>query len=342
MTRSAILTISVSLCLAWLLGYSPAALAAGDGTIEGRVVNGTAAGPVPANVPVALHAVRDRDNIQSRQLTTDTAGNFVVSGLETDPGVVYVAIATYGQAKYPPSEPVKLDGQPRRSVTITVYEPTSSQDVITYDRANLLVLDAGPSTVNVMEMGALVNRSDRTLVGKADTGLPALRFSLPAGAFAVTPRTGFSQADLIPTTDGFASADPIPPGRHELAFSYQIPVTNGVVDLQRRLAYPADALTIYVPQTGIRLTSAQLTPQGESEIGGQRFDLYAARDVAAGTEISARLVGLPSNGLSPGQISAIVLSGGGVLLIIGLALAIRRASNRPASVETGSVALGSD
>jgi hypothetical protein len=316
-----------ALAAALVLVAPPRALAQAGGRIEGQLVNGTAGASPPGALPVTVHIFKDRSRVGERTVQTDPSGHFVLDGLEAAAGYVYFPIVEYGGASYFPDRPVALDGADSKSVEIRVFEPTQTPDAIAFDRTNLLVLNTSPTALLVMEMGAVVNRSDRTYVGAAgEDGRPTtLRFSLPRGATQVAPQAGLPPDDLVPTPDGFQTANPVVPGRQELAFSYQLPYSSSTLDLAKRLEYPTGTFNLYLPDTGLTAVSPHLTYQGTSELGGQRYQLYSAQGLPAGAAIAIRLGGLPAPDIPrPQQLGLIVLGASAALLGGATAVAIRR------------------
>ena len=319
----------VALLAAALLGdpAGRAAVAQERGKIDGRVVNGTAGAPPPAGLAITVHAFEGRTKVSERTVQSDERGGFSVDGLATGKGYVYFPIVDYGGVGYWPERPVTLEDDTEKQIEIRVFEPTQAQDVIQVDRANLLLLGVSPTELTIMEMGAVVNGSDRAYVGdtSADPRRPTLRFSLPQGADQITPQAGLTQGELLPTQDGFMTTDPVLPGRHDLAFSYQLPIDAPGLDLVKLHQYPTASFNLYVPDTGIAVLSPQLTFQGTSEFSGQRFQLYTATSLPAGSQVAARLTGLPSRGgLGPRELGFIVVGSGAIVLGIGGLLALRR------------------
>ncbi|HYU17461.1 MAG TPA: SHOCT domain-containing protein [Chloroflexota bacterium] len=326
--------------------FDPAAVGAeGGGRIDGQVINGTAGAPSPASLRVTVHIFQDRSKIGEQVVETDGAGHFMLLGLDIGSGKLYFPVVEYGGASYFPERPIVLDDATAKSVEIRIFEPSSSDDAIAFDRANLLVLGVTPTALSVMQMGAVVNRSDRTYVGGsgADPASrePTLRFPLPSGAAQVTPQAGLSPGELTSTADGFASTGPVLPGRHELAFSYQIPIDGPTLDITAPQAYPTGAFNLYLPATGLSASSPQLRFQGTSELGGQRYQLYSAEELPRGAQVSIRLSGLPAAFRPrPQQLSLVVLGASSVVLACGALVALRRRPPRVAAVGAGDLTSG--
>ena len=304
-----------------------AAHAAEPGAIDGIVRYATAGAQAPAGLKVVLHVVDDQDRIERRETTTDAAGRFNFQDLATTPGLRYLPVVEYQGALYF-TKPLSLEGQPRQSAEIVVYEATNSDQWVALERANILVQGFGQGRLDLMEMGAVANVGDRTYVGApSSAGGPqtSLRFALPPGASNVTPQLGLGQGDLMPSPEGFAVASPIVPGRHQVAFSYSLTYSGDRLDLSRQLVYPTMSLNLYLPDVGIRPESPLLQPQGPAELGGQRYLLFSATNLPRGTPLGLVLAGLPLGGPTLAQqLGPVALGLGLAALAAGLLLVYRR------------------
>jgi hypothetical protein len=305
---------------------SPPLHAAGEGRIEGTIVNGTAGAAAPAGLPVTLHVFRDRTRIGEEVVQTDQNGRFVVESLDVGANYVYFPVAEYGGASYFPERPVNLDDAPSKSVEVRVFEPTDSDEAIRFDRSNLLIMGVSDTSLTIMEMGAVVNQSDRTYVAQPGDGAgTTLRFTLPRGAAQVAPQAGFSASGITAMPDGFASSDPVLPGRHEIAFSYRLPVQGSTIDIAKRQQYPTRVFNLYAPESGLTVVTPSLTYQGGTELGGQRFQLYSAQNLTEGATVTIRLAGLPwAFRPTPLQIGLGVVGLGAAIIVAALLFQLRR------------------
>lgn len=320
-----------AVALLWLGTMAPlprpsAAMADAGGRIDGRLTNGTIGASPPANLPVILHVFQDQARVGERVATTDDLGNFVFENLEAGPRFVYFPVVEYGGVTYPAPKPIELGDAPAEAVDIRVFEPTEADDTVTFDRANMLILEVAPQSLTVMEMGAVLNKGDRAYVGGAepDGRRPTLRFSLPSGATQVTPQAGLSANALEGTPDGFISTSPILPGRQELAFSYRIPIASSSLDINRHQELPTSSFNLLVPDTGLTVSSPQLRPLGSNELGGQRYQVYSAQALPRGSQISIRLAGLPSAGAWAQQLGMLIAGSSAATLGVAAFVAVRR------------------
>lgn len=297
----------------------------GTGVIEVRLQNATPGGAI-AGAAVTLASMTEAGWQTERSAAADEQGKVTFTDLPRGSGTMYLPIVAYGGAWYYPPQPLDLSAESRGSVDITVYDATRSDQALRYDRAAMLVAGIQPDALAIMEMSALNNTEPRTFVG-ADGGdnsrAITARFPLPSGALGVQPQTGLVASQVTTTADGFAMTWPLPPGRHELAFSYQLPYSGNEVVIDRVLAYPVNALTVYLPETNLQLASDRLADQGVTELGGQRYRVYTASNLDRGERLKLQITGLDGTPAPSGapNTSMVVLGSGAATLLGGLALA---------------------
>jgi hypothetical protein len=318
----------LSLILAALSATSVFA-APNDGTVSGNVLNKTSGGGSTEGTTVILITFGRKEQAPLGQQTvqTDASGHYTFSNVDRDPNNVYLTVAKYQNVNYPSDQPFQLQDQPSTQADITVYDATSADDGIQLESLNLLVMGADQGVVQCMEMGALLNNSDRTFVtaDPQDQALAnAIKFALPKGALSVQMQTGFSDQDVIPAIGGIQVTSPIPPGRHQFAMSFQLPYSGSDVDLSMQMPYATGSYTVYLPDTGIKLQDSPLQSGGPTQLGGQSYAQYTAANVAKSTMIGGQLAGLGgAAGLATNQLALITLGvllfviGGGVILFGG-------------------------
>jgi hypothetical protein len=292
-----------------------------DGVVTGQVVNKTSGGASTAGTTVLLIAFgrKEQAPVGQRSVPADEQGRYAFDGLDRDPNLVYIALARYQNVNYPIDQPFQLQADASYQADIGVYEATTADDAIQLERLNLLVVGADQGVVQFMEMGSLVNNSDRTFVtaNPQDQALArALKFALPSGALGVQMQTGFSDKDVIPGVGGVQVTSPVLPGRHEFALSFQLPYAGSSADLSMQMPYPTATYSVYLPDTGLKLDANGLASGGQAQLGGQAYALYTATNLPKSVVIGSQLSGLGSTGtLAPNQLALISL--GVIMLVLG-------------------------
>jgi hypothetical protein len=322
--------LALAVAVALLAAASMVALAApNDGTVTGQVLNKTSGGGDTGGTSVMLIAFGRKEQAPLGQQTVeaDASGQYTFTNVDRDANNVYLTVARYQDVNYPSDTPFQLTNQASQQADIAVYDSTTTDDSIQYESLNLLVMGADQGLVQLMEMGALINNSDRTFVTADPQNQQlanALKFALPKGALNLQMQSGFSDQDVIPSVSGFQVTAPVPPGRHQFAMSFQLPYSGSDVDVSMQVPYPTSSFTMYLPDSGLKLQSSPLQSGGPTQLGGQTYSQYSTSNVTKSTMISGQLAGLGgSSGIPANQLALISLSvvlfviGGGVFLFGG-------------------------
>jgi mono/diheme cytochrome c family protein len=288
---------------------TPAPPQAGNVTIKGSIVNGTAGAAAPANLDGTFYYFPggfDNDPI-TQTVRFDANGRFNVSHLAVQANDAVAANVPYGNILYW-SEPVELDGSTQTlDLPIRVYEETTATDAIQIDRLHVIIAQES-GVIEVVEVYFLSNRGDRAVANT--TGEPTLRFTLPAGATAFQGMSATSGV-YRQTPEGFGYYDAILPGGDPLQVqvAYQLPL-GPEVSLERAPTYPIAAIDLLVQDGDLKPASDQLIDQGPSEFQGGKFQVLSGGPFPANQALSLRLVG-------SGPAIDAKLIGGIALLLIG-------------------------
>ena len=312
-------------------------------TVEGRLVNGTAGGPVPAGATVVFHE-EGASRHEHREAVTDVEGAFRFEGIVFDPDTVYGVSVTYGGAVY--GVDLDLSAQPE-PVTLTVYEPVRDDSFLKVPTASVLFAQADRATQTLwaLEIVSITNDTDRTYV-PGPAPMQILRFGLPAGAEGLTVDTRLLQPSVIQVDRGFGLFASVPPGEHEVMYAYRFPYSGSEVEFSRPFRYGAERLRVLAPRDVADLYGGGLALSETVVIGEQDYHVLSMADVGRGELVSVTLRNLPTSSFVDGarrrveglpwQLAApafLALLLGGVIVVA----VRRRGPGAPAGATPGTV-----
>ena len=260
-------------------------------TVEGVVSNATPGGDSVSEQTVTLHRVTST-GFEDLTTTTDGAGAFSFADFEYDPAVSYGVSVRFHDAIY--GTDLDLTGGSPEPVTITVYDGTSDDAIVSTISASLLLADADPSdqTLAALEIVRLANRSDRAYV-PGEGVMELLRFGLPSGATDLALDTALIGADYVQVDRGFALLASVPPGEHEVMFSYRFPYEASRFTLEKSYRYGADKVRILAPEEVVSISSASLGQPSPVTIGERQYQVVESEGLTRGASVSIDLDGLP-------------------------------------------------
>lgn len=313
--------------------------------ITGQLKNGTAEAEVPQGVTVTLE-VYSRGQVQeTKETVADAEGRFT---FEEVPGgeVGYVINAEYAGATYSYESDYPLPAEP---VELMVYESTSSMEAIKV-RLHTLVVDAASSDTGLMSTRELVwleNTGDRTFVPDIAPGgsMDVLRFSLPSTARDLEVQTSTLWRGQVLRVDvGFGLTAPVPPGSHEIDYTYFSSYTDGKLTFAHSFPFGADTFRVFLMDGLGQVTGTGLQEMEPLAVGTIRYQQLEGSNLGDGVKVTLDFSDLPEPSLweqwqdsVPGgklTIGAVPVAFGVLALLAYLLLRKRRPSRTTAQVLT--------
>ncbi len=307
---------------------------AGNGIINGQLVNKTSGGSSVADQVVTLKTSLDNSEVGAATAKTQNDGRFVFDKLATAPGYSYEITVSYQEGDYSSNALSFAENETAKSVELVVYDSTTSSEAITVETAHTVIY-AGQDSLEVMEVYLISNSSDRTYIGSGEvTALgrrKTLDLPLPAGAIDMQYFGDLMGCCIVTIPEGFSDTMAIQPGSKEIAYSYKIDQFPGKFTLSRTVANPMASYALLVAGEGINVESKELTARGPVDISGTTFNQFSGADFTPGQVISASLSGKAPS--SHAVVLWVVLSLAVLAGAAGLVYMLRRKPLQPVAVQ---------
>jgi hypothetical protein len=259
--------------------------------VEGEIANATPGGDGVSGIAVTFHMQSASVHDHSESLTDD-AGRFRFDGITFDPTLVYGMSVKYQGALY--GMDIDLSQGSPAPIAVDVYDATDSQDGLFFASESVLFASADESsrTVSTLEIIMLVNDSQLTYVPGSGP-MELLRFGLPEDASDLRLETTLVGADFIQVDLGFALLASVPPGEHELMYSYVFPYDGAEASFIRTLRNEVKQLRVLAPIEVLKLSSDRFGDPETVAIGDRPYQLLEADGLEVGDVVSFTLGGLP-------------------------------------------------
>ena len=264
-------------------------------SVSGQVVNGSPQTGSVVGLAVILH-MQGETTYDSKTTITDNDGRFTFDGILYDPALVYGVSVRYQDTLYGTEVNLANDSP----VTIEVYDAVYEQDVIRVGSSSLLFADADrmTQTVSALEIVKVVNDSDFTFVPGSGGPMSLLRFGLPPGAEGLQVDTRLLGADIVQVDRGFAVIGSVPPGEHDIMFTYAFPYDDTETTFEKSFPFGADSLRVLSPNEVLTLASQDIGAPEPVTIGERPYQLIETSDIERGRRIEVQLSGLPRTTLA--------------------------------------------
>jgi len=293
--------------------------------VDGQVVRGTRAGPIPvANQWVVLHRlVADRSKsgpIDS--MRTDAKGrySFRYAGV-SDSATIFFATTSHGGIVYPtsPFRSTRVSGD---DATLTVFDTTSGKVALTLGGRHLIVGASQPNgTRPIAEVLDLQNDSTVTVIAR-DSVTPIYAIRIPENAtnFRADGSPVFAGGAVTRTGSTVGLFAPVSPGLRQFAFTYDLPAKAFPLTIPTQS--PTGVFEILVEDPKAEVRAPRLREVAPQSLEGRTFRRFLAQDLAPKTEVR---VNLPRFAIADRQriylIVALTLLG---LMVLALLFAVRR------------------
>lgn len=309
---------------AWLRADGPAPMPRVRLTVEVR--NHTANGAPVVGNEVMLHLYRGHEQIACRSATVGEDGTVVFEDLPGAPGIVAVARARHQDMMFR-SRPVPLHSAAGEfSVVVQVFDVSTDPSHLSIDVHHLMIA-VHPTSLEFTEYLQLNNSSDMAVTGfeRDERNRPiVLPVSLPEGFRDLAAASYFEHEALVITRDGFYDTMAVPPGQHQIAFSYRLPISRGATKIGKEITVATAQLMVFWEQRQGALEGLGEPSERFMNADGVPVEYYRRSDLKRGDTLAFQISGLNPAGSDAS--TWIVL---GVVFAVVVVMALLRSRAKP-------------
>jgi hypothetical protein len=212
-------------------------------TVKSNTANGT---PVVGD-EVTLLLYRGQEPIGSLPAQAGPDGKAVWENIPTGPGMAAVVRAKHQNMAFK-SEPVSLKSAAGEfSVTVEVFDVSTDTSRLSVGTHHIIVAVRG-TALRFTEYLQLNNPSDMAITSaeRDEHNQPVvIRVKLPEGFRDLTESSYLEREALVVTRDGFYDTMAVPPGEHQVTFSYQLEIDRGTMKVAKEITLPTAELMIF-------------------------------------------------------------------------------------------------
>jgi len=287
------------------------------GTIRVRVVAADDA-PIPKQ-PIRLGVMEQSGQRESKACMTDEQGVCEFAGLVTDSKHSYRVNAPYDGARYS-STPFRLDASNGQRVQVVRLATTTDASRI-FQVLGRTMVEFRDDRAHITQEARIANLGDTTYIFPEG----GLQIRLPEGFKAIETMKVMTDQQLTATDEGLDISGSLPPGRANLMWTYDIPVSGSSMSIEQPVPFATmeyQVVSDYVDGMSLEVEGFQVARVHE---GGERRYLVAGLMRRPGDTpidpLRINIRGIPGGGPLPYIAAAIAF----ILGIFGLFLVLRPA-----------------
>ena len=254
--------------------------------INGYVLNPFTQARIPG-IPVAFYVRQDGEILEMLRKETDAEGRFSFAGPFLQSGLHFGLAAFYDGIPYFSST---LEAGAQQQVILEVYEKTDDPSGIRISTHHLF-FSLREDAVECVQLLQIHNALERTYSGSGDgQERQVTELALPTGLFNLQSHSGL----LHQAGEGrFFDNQPLPPGRSQRSFSFNLDARNFASPYVHQVVYPTDRLEVflYPPSTEIKPPFIDL---GIIEQHGRQYQKIVLEDLSPDQQVAIPLPLVPS------------------------------------------------
>jgi hypothetical protein len=233
--------------LSLLMPAAVSARAAPQAKLTVEVKSNTSNGATVMGDEVTLQLYKGQEQTGSLQARVGEDGKAIFQNVPTGPQMAAVACARHQNMAFR-SQPVPLDSTAGEfSASVQVFDVSTDASRLSIGVHHIMVT-ARSTSLEFTEYMQLSNPSDMAIIGseRDDRDQPVVvRVMLPAGFRDLTFSSYLEQEAVVVTGDGFYDTMAVPPGEHQVAFSYKVDMGGGMIKIVKGITLPTSELLVF-------------------------------------------------------------------------------------------------
>ncbi len=283
----------ISIALAALLAAGMPGIVLAQAKLTVEVANSTAKGAGVVGDEVTLEIYKGHEPASSLQTKVGENGKAVFENLPTGQDMAAVPRVKHQNMAFH-GEPLALSpGAQELAASVQVFDVSTDTSKLSVGTHHIMVAARG-GALEFTEYMQLNNSSDKAVTGapRDDRSRPiVIAVKLPEGFTDLTASSYFEQEALVMAPDGFYDTMAVPPGEHQVTFSYKVGIERGEVKIAKEITLPTAELTIFWEHGPGRLEGLG-EPAGQlTNAEGVPLEYYQRDDLKPGTRVIFQIAG---------------------------------------------------
>lgn len=277
----------------FLFLQSTSVFASKIGEVQGQVFNQSLNHLNGSELSIILHVFKLDKSLETFTGNTDASGQFSLQEVPLSEEHRYVISTNYMGIEYAK----EISSQKlKESVELSVFNTTESIKALSIESHLWLIKDVDPKPRHILINEIVMVNNKENLVFKPNLHDPSkmnfLRFSLPVGFSDLHVETDVGRDTILDVGTGFGMTSPIPPGMHQIGFTYTIPYEKNQRTITRRFLQETSVLQVLFPINQGSIFSPNMEQVESPVIGDISYHAWAAQNVQAGSTVVVNLTDL--------------------------------------------------
>jgi len=259
-----------------------------------EVSNGTAQGTTVVGDPVILQVFHQQQLQNSLEANVGEGGQAIFDDVPTGRHRMAIARVKHQKMTFQGTPVSLVLAEGGFATTVQVFDVSSDPSVLSVGTHHVMIA-VQEASLEVTEYMQLQNTSDRAVRGSkrdAQDKPVVIEVMLPKDAEDLTPSGFFEPGALVTTETGFYDTLAVPPGEHQVRFSYRMDIDRPVIDIAKEISLTTSELVVFWESGKGELTGLGEPDERFSNDQGVPVECYRRHDVQPGDRVAFQISGL--------------------------------------------------
>jgi len=244
--RNSCVAVAFAVLCSWLATGNARSQTA-PATLVVEVSNGTARGATVLGDVVTLQLRQHEQLVKSLEAEVGQAGEALFEDLPTAAHMVAVVRVKHQNMAFQGRPVVLAPGQSAYSTSVQVFDVSSDVSELSVGTHHIMV-GIRSTWLEFTEYMQLRNGSDMAIRGAArdaENRPVVIEIALPKGFRELTSSGYLVPSALVTTATGFYDTLAVPPGEHQVSFSYRVDIDRGTMDIAKEISLPTSEVVVF-------------------------------------------------------------------------------------------------
>jgi len=266
-------------------------------TLTIRAINGTAQGRPVVGDRVTVTIREHEKVVETLQGQLGIDGKVTFENVPAGEHLMAVAYVVHEGMKFIGHAFALNPKQEQITSQVNVFDVSYDNSILSAQTQHLIIEQKGDSLL-FTEYIQLVNSSDLAVSSskRDDQGRAmVLTIPLPKGFKNFNSSSYFVREALVFTQEGFYDTMAVPPGDHQIIFSYTLDVKSDMMDITKNFSLPTNSFVLF-SQSALENIQGLGEPDGEVVLSdGTLANYFTRTDLPATAKISFKITGLSTS-----------------------------------------------
>ena len=262
----------------------------GEINLKGTIINGT----IPNIIYEYQISLMSTQNSSTELIEIDsktTSSNFEFSKINIDESFTYFLMITHQEI---PTIVFLEEIDDQYEVDIVVHDRAFTPEDISIIDYSIMIPHLSPESdvVSILGLISFENIGNKTFYADLSdpnlSGLNLLRFSLPENFENLSVDSDLPPGNVMQIPTGFALSNPVPPGQHQILYSYSMPRNTTSINYTIRLPFGAKKFKLLAPEK-TDINKNEILTNELTEVDEKIYEVLSGNNIKNGEIINIQI-----------------------------------------------------